>query len=70
MTHYTFPDGERIKIGTLILEHNGDPYGGGFWASEVTRFGLVHRGDKGAMSRASWRAYARRNGYQLREYRG
>lgn len=55
---------------TLILSHNGDPYGRGFTACEKTPHGTFYRGDMGAMSRASWRAYARRNGYQLREYRG
>jgi hypothetical protein len=55
----------------LELSHNGDPYGRGFWASESTDGGAswFFRGDIGARSRVWWRAYARRNGYILREYR-
>lgn len=53
----------------LWLEHNGDPYGSGFTASESTDGGesWFYRGDVGAMPRAWWRNYARRNGHTLRE---
>lgn len=57
---------------TLVLEHNGDPYGGGFTATEMEsptdRYG-IYRGDIGARSRQWWRDYARRNGYKLKEVR-
>jgi hypothetical protein len=55
----------------LWLDHNGDPYGTGFTASESTDGGKswFYRGDIGAQSRAWWRHYARRNGYTLREAR-
>ena len=56
----------------LTLSHNGDPYGGGFVATESEnrndRYG-VYRGDLGARPRSFWRAYARRNGYRLAEAR-
>ena len=53
----------------LELQHNGDPYGTGFTATESTDGGhsWFYRGDVGAMPRAWWRTYARRNGYTLRE---
>lgn len=53
----------------LWLEHNGDPYGAGFTASESTDGGRTwfYRGDVGAQTRAFWRRYARRFGYILRE---
>jgi hypothetical protein len=55
----------------LELEHNGDPYGSGFVASESVDNGhsWFYRGDIGPMPRSFWRAYAKRNGYTLREYR-
>lgn len=56
----------------LQLEHNGDPYGSGFTATELDRRDAtigVYRGDIGARPRSWWRAYARRNGYVLREVR-
>lgn len=56
----------------LQLEHNGDPYGSGFTATELNHredtIG-IYRGDIGAMPRSWWRAYARRNGYVLIESR-
>lgn len=55
----------------LELQCNGDPYGRGFVASESRDNGdsWFYRGDLGAMPRSFWRAYARRNGYTLRETR-
>ena len=57
----------------LELSHNGDPYGRGFTATEYKDkveydSGIgIYRGDIGAMPRAYWRNYAKRNGYTLKE---
>jgi hypothetical protein len=55
----------------LELQHTGDPYGSGFEATESNDGGKTwfYRGDIGAMPRAWWRTYARRNNYTLREAR-
>lgn len=61
-----------MKKKFLVLSHNGDPFGGGFTASEYEnrndQFG-VYRGDIGAMPRSFWRTYARKNDYVLVEVR-
>lgn len=61
-------DATKVKP-VLGLSVNGDPYGGGFTASESRDGGKswFYRGDIGARSRSWWRVYARRSGYVLRE---
>jgi hypothetical protein len=66
MTHF-LGSGKSI----LQLAHNGDPYGGGFTATQSDTDGVswFYRGDIGPMPRSFWRRYARLHGYTLREVR-
>lgn len=60
---------EILSTDRPILELS--PNGRGFTASETRDAGhtWIYRGDIGAQPRAWWRAYARRNGFKLREVR-
>jgi hypothetical protein len=56
------------RTDILEIYPNGDPFGRGFQGSLSTDAGAswVFLGSIGAMPRAWWRSYARRNGYALR----
>jgi len=69
MANKTLANGKPRAI--LELSHNGDPFGGGFTASESTDGGnsWFYRGDIGARSRDYWRRYAVLTNSILREVR-
>jgi hypothetical protein len=73
MAHtHTFTE-PRLAVAVIIeLQHNGDPYGRGFTASESHDGGAswFFRGDAGARTRAWWRHEARQIGAVLREVGG
>lgn len=58
----------RGSLHVIEIQPNGDPFGGGWTASETTDGGKTwfYRGDAGARSREWWRREARRSGATLR----